>query len=68
MIKKYLSAMNAGQMPDLADTWTYIRAQKARAAFEVSRESYNDRIRNRVCPRLPMPNNRLEELLVVLRK
>lgn len=37
MIKKYLNAMNAGQMPDLADTWTYIRAEKARAAFETSR-------------------------------
>ena len=25
MIGKYLNAINEGQMPDLADTWTFIR-------------------------------------------
>ena len=34
MISKYLRAINEGQMPDLADTWTFIRDEKARAAAE----------------------------------
>ncbi len=32
MINKYLGAINCGQMPDLLDTWTYIRNERGRAA------------------------------------
>lgn len=41
MIGKYLNAINEGQMPDLADTWTFIREQKARAAAEEAKQNYN---------------------------
>lgn len=41
MISKYLTAINAGQVPNLMDTWGFIRSEKARAAVEQVREGYN---------------------------
>lgn len=41
MIEKYLAAINANQMPNLMDTWSFIRAEKARVAVEMVRENYN---------------------------
>jgi len=37
MIKKYLTAINAGQVPNLTDTWTFIRIEKARLIAETVR-------------------------------
>jgi len=37
MIKKYLTAINAGQVPNLTDTWTFIRTEKARLIAETVR-------------------------------
>ena len=32
MARQYLSAINGGKMPDLLDTWTYIKNERSRAA------------------------------------
>jgi hypothetical protein len=37
MVKKYLTAINAGQVPNLSDTWTFIRTEKARFVTEIVR-------------------------------
>ena len=41
MINSYVNAINAGQVPNLTDTWTMIRAEKSRRALEYVRQSYN---------------------------
>jgi hypothetical protein len=40
MINRYLSALNCGEMPNLLDTWSYIRQEKAIQIMEYLRQSY----------------------------
>jgi len=40
MINKYLSAINCGEMPNLLDTWSYIRQEKAMQTLEYLRQNY----------------------------
>jgi hypothetical protein len=40
MCKKFLDAINTGAVPDMLDTWGYIKEEKARQVAELVRESY----------------------------
>jgi hypothetical protein len=68
MVKKYVGAINAGQVPNLMDTWSFIRAEKSRIAQDNARDSYNDKLRTRLGSRLPIPSTKLSEFLTLIRK
>jgi len=59
MVNRYLNAINCGEMPNLQDTWTFIREEKARQVFEYLREEYTEKLRNKLANRLPMPTLKL---------
>jgi hypothetical protein len=40
MCRKFLAAINTGAVPDLLDTWGYIKEEKARQVVELVRENY----------------------------
>lgn len=67
MCKRFLSAINSGAVPDLKDTWGYIREEKAREVVEQVREAYTERLRMRLNNKFPMPAVRLAELLQHMR-
>jgi hypothetical protein len=68
MCKKYLNAINNGGIPNLMDTWSYIKEERAREIVEQVRENYTDKLRNKLGNRLPMPLGRLNDILNVLRE
>ena len=68
MISSYVNAINAGQVPNLMDTWSLIRAEKSRRALDSVRLNYNEKLRGRIGSRLPMPSVRLSELLILMRR
>lgn len=68
MCKKYLNAINNGGIPNLMDTWSYIKEERAREIVEQVRESYTDKLRSKLGNRLPMSNTRLNDILSLLRE
>lgn len=40
MCKKFLDAINTGAVPDMLDTWGYIKEEKARQVTEVVKDNY----------------------------
>ena len=67
MCKKFLDAINTGAVPDMLDTWGYIKEEKARQVTEVVTENYTEKLRNRLGNKMPMPTARLAEFLLALR-
>jgi hypothetical protein len=59
MCRRFLTAINSGAVPDLKDTWGYIREEKARQVVEHVKDAYNEKLRARLNNKLPMPSNRL---------
>jgi hypothetical protein len=59
MVKRYLEALNSGRMPNIMDTWSFIREEKARQVAEHLREVYTERIKIKLGNKFPMPALRL---------
>lgn len=40
VVQKYLNAINTGAVPNMVDTWTFIKEEKCREALEEIRRTY----------------------------
>ena len=59
MIVSYVKAINEGKIPNLNDTWTFIRQERARKVVDGVREHYQEKLRTRIGSRLPIISNKL---------
>lgn len=66
MVKKYLHAINQGKVPNLTDTWTFIKEEKARQISSDLIEVYTEKIKTKVFPRFPLKFIQLDELMTGL--
>lgn len=63
MVQKYLIAINEGKVPNITDTWTFIKEQKTRQISADLIESYTEKVKTRILPRLPIKFGQLQELM-----
>jgi hypothetical protein len=54
VVQKYLAAINTGAVPDMVDTWTFIKEEKGRRAMEEIRKIYTEKIKSKIVTKIPM--------------
>lgn len=60
VVHKYLAAINTGAVPDMVDTWTFIKEEKSRMAMEEIRKIYTEKIKTKIVTKIPMRKIMLE--------
>ena len=53
VVKKYLTAINNGAVPNIVDTWTFIKEEKRREAIEEIKKMYENKIKNKIVDKIP---------------
>ena len=53
VVKKYLTAINNGAVPNIVDTWTFIKEEKRREAIEEIKKMYESKIKNKIVDKIP---------------
>lgn len=59
MVKRYLKAINEGSVPNLMDTWAFIKEEKGRQVAYDLIEEYSEKAKSKIMARLPMKFNQL---------
>ena len=62
VIKNYLNAINKGAIPNIVDTWTYIKEEKRRSALEEIKKIYSEKVQLKIVDKIPMKHVNLEKL------
>ena len=59
VIRNYLHAINKGAIPNIVDTWTFIKEEKRRSALEEIRKMYSDKVQLKIVDKIPMKHHNL---------
>lgn len=60
IVQKYLSAINTGAVPNMVDTWTFIKEEKCREALEEITRTYTEKIKSKIISKIPMKRFHLD--------
>lgn len=63
MVKKFIQAINQGKVPNITDTWTFIKEEKINQVSSELIEKYTEKVKLKVFGRLPLKFIQLDELV-----
>lgn len=63
MVKKFIQAINQGKVPNITDTWTFIKEEKINQVSSELIEKYTEKVKLKVFARLPLKFIQLDELV-----
>ena len=67
VIKKYLTAINQGVIPNIVDTWTFIKEEKRREAVDEIKKIYSDKIQSKIIDKMPIKYGFLDKIFISMK-